>query len=145
MSNEQSGKITNEFQTSNLQELIDSTPENGILKLEASVYKGAFSIESKITIQGGGFSDKDDSLTALKTIIVVPENEFVVISGEAKLEGIVFIGEKFYEKHKKRIQSEVIPYQLVSDKNTERRERAYKLHQKYMEEFEEYSSNHERD
>lgn len=145
MSNEQSGKITNEFQTSSLQELIDSTPENGILKLEASVYKGAFSIESKITLQGKGFSDKDDSLANLKTIIVVPESESVVVSDAATFEGIVFVGEKFYEKHKSRIQSEVIPYQLVSDKNTEKRERAYKLHQKYMEEFEEYSSNHERD
>ena len=145
MSNEQSGKITNEFQTSSLQELIDSTPENGLLKLEARVYKGAVSVKSKITLQGTGFSDKDDSLTALKTIIVVPESESVVIRGAATLEGIVFIGEKFYEKHKSRIQSEVIPYQLVSDKNTEKRERAYKLHQKYMEEFEEYSSNHERD
>lgn len=145
MSNEQSGKITNEFQTSSLQELIDSTPENGILKLEASVYKGAFSIESKITLQGKGFSDKDDSLANLKTIIVVPKNEPIVVSDAATFEGIVFVGEKFYEKHKSRIQSEVIPYQLVSDKNTEKRERAYKLHQKYMEEFEEYSSNHERD
>ncbi len=145
MSNEQSGKITNEFQTSNLQELIDSTPENGILKLEASVYKGAFSIESKITLQGKGFSDKDDSLANLKTIIVVPKNEPIVVSDAATFEGIVFVGEKFYEKHKSRILAEVIPYQLVSNKNTEKRERAYKLHQKYLEDFEEYSNNHERD
>lgn len=145
MTNEKSDNNINKSQPQNLQELIDSTPENGILKLEASVYKGAFSIESKITLQGTGFSDKDDSLANLKTIIVVPESESVVISGAATLEGIVFIGEKFYEEHKSCIQSEVIPYQLVNGKNTEKRERAYKLHQKYMEEFEEYSSNHERD
>lgn len=146
MTNEKSDNNINEAQPPNLQELIDSTPENGILKLEARVYKGAFSIESKITLQGKGFSDKDDSLANLKTIIVVPENESVVISSAATLEGIIFVGEKFYEKHKSRIQSEVIPYQLVvNSKNTEKRERAYKLHQKYMEEFEEYSNNHERD
>ena len=145
MTNEKSDNNINEAQPPSLQELIDSTPENGILKLEASVYKGAFSIESKITLQGKRFSDKDDSLANLKTIIVVPKNEPIVVSDAATFEGIVFVGEKFYEKHKSRIQSEVIPYQLVSDKNTEKRERAYKLHQKYMEEFEEYSSNHERD
>ena len=138
--------ITKDLHPSNLQELIDSTPENGLLKLGFGVYKGAFSIKSKITIQGGGFSDKDDSLANLKTIIVVPKNESVVISGAATLEGIIFVGEKFYEEHKNRIQSEVIPYQLVvNSKNTEKREQAYKLHQKYMEEFEEYSNSHERD
>ena len=47
MTNEKSDNNINESQPQNLQELIDSTPENGILKLEASVYKGAFSIESK--------------------------------------------------------------------------------------------------
>ena len=145
MTNEKSDNNINEAQPPSLQELIDSTPENGILKLEAGVYKGAFSVKSKITLQGTGFSDKDDSLANLKTFIVVPESESVAISSVATFEGLVFVGEKIYEEHKSRILAEVIPYQLVSDKNTEKRERAYKLHQKYMEEFEEYSSNHERD
>ena len=35
---------------SSIQQAIDSVPENGMLKLEAGIFKGSFTVKSKITI-----------------------------------------------------------------------------------------------
>ena len=112
ISNENTNKITND-----LQKAIDSTPKNGLLKLEADVYKGSFSVNSKITIQGSGFCP----VRWLNTIIVVPDGEHIVINSSATLEGIVFIGENFYKKYKKNIRDRI--------------ELIYEIEEQYRKEF----------
>ena len=95
INNKNTDKTVNE-----LQKAIDSTPKNGLLKLEADVYKGSFSVNSKITIQGSGFSTDDNSIRWVNTIIVIPDGEHVVINSSATLEGIIFVGENFWFNHK---------------------------------------------
>lgn len=116
ISNENTNKITND-----LQKAIDSTPKNGLLKLEADVYKGSFSVNSKITIQGSALPTEDYSARWVFTIIVVPDGEHIVINSSATLEGIIFVGENFYKKYKKNIRDRI--------------ELIYEIEEQYRKEF----------
>ena len=91
---------------SSIQQAIDSVPENGMLKLAAGIFKGSFTVKSKITIEGSGFSETDAFLENLQTVIIVPDDEKISIQSAAVVKGIIFVGEKFYEEHKEDFWAE---------------------------------------
>lgn len=129
---------------SKLQEAIDSTPENGILNLEPGIYKGSFTVDSQITIRGAGYSTDDGNFDELGTIIIVPEDESIVIRNAATIEGVIFVGHDFYVYHKKALNDEIIPCQVINYKDHERNKKISDILWNYSENLKEYSTSNDR-
>ena len=133
---------------SSIQQAIDSVPENGMLKLKAGIFKGSFTVKSKITIEGSGFSETDAFLENLQTIIIVPDDEKISIQSAAVVKGIIFVGEKFYEEHKEDFWAETavfIPDGYMKCVDQERNKKANEIHEKLQKEFQQFSDTNGRD
>ena len=133
---------------SSLQQAIDSVPENGMLKLKAGIFKGSFTVKSKITIEGSGFSETDALLENLQTVIIVPDDEKIFIQSAAVVKGIIFVGEKFYEEHKEDFWAETavfIPDGYMKCVDQERNKKANEIHEKIQIEFQHISDTNARD
>ena len=133
---------------SSIQQAIDSVPENGMLKLEAGIFKGSFTVKSKITIEGSGFSETDAFLENLQTVIIVPDDEKVSVQSAAVVKGIIFVGEKFYEEHKEDFWAETavfIPDGYMKCVDQERNKKANEIHEKLQKEFQQFSDTNGRD
>lgn len=106
------------------------------VQLPGGLKKKSFEVNNSVTIRG----------VALQTIIVVPKGERIIINSPATLEGIVFVGERFYEEHKDNLKTEIYnSCDDTGDYDSPEFASANALAEKYKTEFEEFSKSSDRD